>query len=113
MKGGRAIDRLKQMAKHKLRGSHKKQLSIAVGYLQRYRWLMRYDEDLENGYSIGSGVADGTCPLVVKGRAELTGMRWRTIGAQAMLDLCAVFLNGDWDAFQQHRIEVKHCKLYP
>jgi hypothetical protein len=44
---------------------------------------------------------------------ELTGMRWRTDGAQAMLDLRSVFLNGDWDAFQQHRIEENNRKLYP
>jgi hypothetical protein len=44
---------------------------------------------------------------------ELTGMRWRTDGAQAMLDLRSVFLNGDWDAFQQHRIEEnnRHCSM--
>lgn len=40
-------------------------------------------------------------------------MRWRTEGAQAMLDLRAVYLNDDWDAFQTYRIETERCKLYP
>ena len=44
---------------------------------------------------------------------ELTGMRWRTEGAQAMLDLRSVFLNDDWERFQQHRIEENDHKLYP
>jgi len=44
---------------------------------------------------------------------ELTGMRWCTEGAQAMLDLRSVFLNGDWERFQQHRIEENTRKLYP
>ena len=44
---------------------------------------------------------------------ELTGMRWRTDGAQAMLDLRSVFLNGDWEAFGQHHIESERRKLYP
>ena len=48
-----------------------------------------------------------------KDRMELTGMRWRTDGAQAMLDLRSVFLNGDWEAFQQHRIKINNRKLYP
>ena len=30
-----------------------------------------------------------------------------------MLDLRSVFLNGDWERFQQLRIEEKTCKLYP
>jgi len=56
---------------------------------------------------------EGACRHLVKDRMELTGMRWRTDGAQAMLDLRSVFLNGDGDAFQQHRIEENNRKLYP
>jgi hypothetical protein len=44
---------------------------------------------------------------------ELTGMRWRIEGAQAMLDLRAVYLNDDWDAFQKHRIKQARRSLYP
>jgi len=40
-------------------------------------------------------------------------MRWRVPGAQAMLDLRAVYINGDWDAFQWRRIEREHRRLYP
>jgi len=43
---------------------------------------------------------------------ELTGMRWCVPGAQAMLDLRAVYLNGDWDAFQEHRITQERRRLY-
>jgi hypothetical protein len=111
---GRVIGGLKQMAtKHRLRGSRKKQLFTAINYLQRNRRYMPYDECLAQGYPIGSGVVEGACRYLVKDRMELTGMRWRTDGAQAMLDLRSVFLNGDWDAFQQHRIEENNRKLYP
>lgn len=111
---GRVIGGLKQMAtKHRLRGSRKKQLFAAINYLQRNRRYMPYDECLAQGYPIGSGVVEGACRHLVKDRMELTGMRWRTDGAQAMLDLRSVFLNGDWDTFQQHRIEEEHHKLYP
>jgi hypothetical protein len=40
-------------------------------------------------------------------------MRWRIPGAQAMLNLRAVYLNDDWDAFQRHRIEEERRRLYP
>jgi len=111
---GRVIGGLKQMAtKHNLRGNRKRKLYVAINYLQRNRHSMHYDEYLANGYPIGSGVVEGACRYFVKDRMELTGMRWHTDGAQAMLDLRSVFLNDDWQAFQQHRIEANSRKLYP
>jgi len=111
---GYVIGGLKQMAtKHKLRGARKRQLLTAVGYLQRNRDMMRYDEYLAAGYPIGSGVAEGACRHLVKDRLELTGMRWRTAGAQAMLGLRAVYLNDDWDAFQRQRVKQERRRLYP
>jgi hypothetical protein len=111
---GYVIGGLKQMAtKQKVKGSRAKQLSAVIGYLERNRRFMRYDECMTAGYPIGSGVAEGACRHLVKDRMELTGMRWRIPGAQAMLDLRAVYLNDDWEAFQQHRIEEERRRLYP
>jgi hypothetical protein len=111
---GYVIGGLKQMAtKQGLRGSRQQQLSAAIGYLQRNRRLMHYDEYLAAGYPIGSGVAEGACRHLVKDRMERTGMRWRVPGAQAMLNLRAVYINGDWDTFQDHRIKAERCRLYP
>ena len=75
--------------------------------------MMCYDEYLAAGYPIRSGVAEGVCRHSVKDRLELMGMRWRTAGAQAMLDLCAVYLDDDWDAFQQYRVKQERRRLYP
>ena len=111
---GYVIGGLKQMAtKQALRGSRQQQLSAAIGYLERNRRFMHYDEYLAAGYPIGSGVAEGACRHLVKDRMERTGMRWRIPGAQAMLNLRAVYLNGDWDAFQDHRIKEERRRLYP
>lgn len=111
---GYVIGGLKQMAtKQNLKGAKARQLHTAIGYLQRNRRFMKYDEYLAAGYPIGSGVAEGACRHLVKDRMELTGMRWCIAGAQAMLDLRAVYLNGDWEAFQQHRIEQERRRLYP
>jgi len=113
-KVGYVIGGLRQMAtKRRLRGSKARRLSEVIGYLERNRQAMRYDEYLAAGYPIGSGVAEGACRHLVKDRMELTGMRWRTEGAQAMLDLRAVYLNDDWDAFQRHRIKHERRRLYP
>jgi hypothetical protein len=113
-KVGYVIGGFKQMAtKHRLRGSKSRRLFGVIGYLERNRRFMHYDEYLAAGYPIGSGVAEGACRHLVKDRMELTGMRWRTEGAQAMLDLRAVYLNDDWDAFQRHRINQERRRLYP
>ena len=111
---GYVIGGLRQMAtKQKVKGSRARQLSAVIGYLEGNRRFMRYDEYLAAGYPIGSGVAEGACRHLVKDRMELTGMRWRVPGAQAMLDLRAVYINGDWDEFQQHRIAQERRRLYP
>lgn len=111
---GRIIGGLKQMGtKHHLRGSKKKQLEAVITYLENNRNYMQYDYYLDFGYPIGSGVVEGACRHLVKDRMEGAGMRWRTEGAQSMLDLRAVFLNGDWNDFQEHRIQQNGHKLYP
>lgn len=111
---GYLIGGLKQMAtKQQLRGAKARQLSSVIGYFHHNRRFMQYDKYLAAGFPIGSGVAEGACRHLVKDRMELTGMRWRTPGAQAMLDLRAVYLNDDWDAFQKHRIRQERRRLYP
>ncbi len=40
-------------------------------------------------------------------------MRWTPIGAQAMLDVRSELPNGDWEEYQQFRIEQETERLYP
>lgn len=111
---GYVIGGLRQMAtKHRLKGARLKRLTTALTYLHNNRQIMRYDEYLTAGYPIGSGVVEGACRHLVKDRMEQTGMRWRTPGAQAMLSLRAVHINGDWDDFQKFRIRKERRRLYP
>ena len=111
---GRVIGGLRQMGtKQELRGPAKKTLKQVIGYFQNNRKLMQYDEYLAAGYPIGSGVAEGACRHLVKDRMEGTGMHWRIMGAQAMLDLRAVHLNDEWDQFHASRIEQERDRLYP
>ncbi len=77
-------------------GVKRKRLLVVIGYLENNRAHMGYDEYLAAGYPIGSGVIEGACRHVVKDRMELSGMRWTVDGAQAMLYLRSIYLNGDW-----------------
>jgi len=108
------IGGLKQMAtKQGLSQYKKKELAKAIQYFHNNRHRMKYHEYLKQGYLIGSGVVKGACRHVVKDRMELTGMRWRVPGAQAILKLRAVLINGDWEEFQQD-LRAENCrKLYP
>jgi len=90
---------------------HKRLLTV-IGYLENNRSHMRYGEYLAAGYPIGSGVIEGACRHVVKDRMELSGMRWTVDGAQAMLYLRSIYLNGDWQEFDEHRIQAEQNTLY-
>jgi hypothetical protein len=70
-----------------------------VGYYRRNRPDMRYDEYLAHGWPIGTGEVEGACWHLVKDRVEPSGIRWTTGGAQGVLDLRAVRLNGHWDVY--------------
>jgi hypothetical protein len=96
-----------------LKGAKKRALGRICGYLRKNRHRMRYDEYLRAGYPIASGVIEGACRHLVKDRLERAGMHWTPEGAQAMLDLRSVWIGGQWEAFQQHRIERDRERLYP
>src|SRR3954453_23867308 len=81
-------------------------------YFDGNRSRMRYDEYLAAGYPIGRGVIEGACRHLVKGRLERAGMRWLPERAQAMLDLRATYLNGEWDAFWSYHVEQEDDRLY-
>jgi hypothetical protein len=95
-----------------LRGSKRQKLDGVIRYLENNRQQMKYDEYLAAGYPIGSGVAEGACRHVVKDRLEEPGMRWTVNGAQAMLHLRTIYLNGDWESFVEYRIESEQNSLY-
>lgn len=97
----------------KLKGTKKKELDLACGYLEKREEQMRYDEYLAAGYPIASGVIEGACRHYVKDRMERTGMSWVQVGAQAMLELRAQMLNGDWDEFQDFFRARQATQLYP
>ncbi|HWU36589.1 MAG TPA: ISKra4 family transposase, partial [Candidatus Acidoferrum sp.] len=112
--GEGVIRGLREMGtKRGLKGQKKKKLKVICGYLEKNRERMRYDEYLEKGYPIASGVIEGACRHLVKDRMERAGMHWTVRGAQAMLDVRSTCLNGDWEEYQAYRIEEETKRLYP
>ena len=95
-----------------LTAERRRTIHSCIRYYDNNRNRMKYDEYLAAGYPIGSGVAEGACRHVVKDRMEQTGMRWTINGAQAMLHLRAIYLNGDWNSYMNYRIEAEQAALY-
>jgi hypothetical protein len=112
-KVGYVIRNFRSLIKHHgLKGSKKKTVESAITYYENNREHMRYDEYLAAGYPIASGVIEGACHHFVKDRMEGAGMRWELEGAQAMLSLRAIYLNGQWDDFMTYRILTEQASLY-
>ena len=108
------IRSMRRLAKElNLPSRKKKALARICSYLNKNRHRMRYDEYLHRGYPIASGVIEGACRHLVKDRMERAGMHWTLTGAQAMLDLRSVWIGGQWEAFQEQRIEQETERLYP
>ncbi len=90
----------------------RKAIERTIGYYERNLAYMHYEQYLAQGWPIGTGVVEGACGHLVKDRLEQAGMRWSKDGAQAMLDLRAVRINGDWDAYWQFHRQQQHQRLY-
>jgi hypothetical protein len=93
-------------------GTQRQAVQRTVGYSRRNRSYMRDDEYLACGGPIGTGVVEGACGHLVNDRLEQSGRRWTPGGAQAVLDLRAVRLNGPGDTYWPfHRHQHPH-RLY-
>jgi len=72
---------------------------LAIGYFATNLERMRYPQYRANGYHIGSGVVEAGCKNVVGARCKRSGMRWTKQGAQAILALRCLLLNGRWNEY--------------
>ena len=74
----------------------------AVTYLENNRQHMRYDKALEKGWPIATGMIEGACRFVIEDRFGITGARWSPDGAEVILKLRAVVVNGDLDDYMNY-----------
>ena len=87
-------------------------IAATIRYYRRNAPYMHYDQYLERGWPIGTGVIESACGHLVKDRMEQAGMRWTKDGAHAILDLRAVRLTDDWDAYWAFHRQRQHQRLY-
>ena len=111
---GQVVKGIRQsITKRGLSGAKGKTLEAVADYLYRNRTRMRYDEYLANGWPIASGPVEGACKNLIKDRMERSGMRWTEPMAEAIVQLRAIYLSGDFDRYWQFHIEQDQKRLYP
>lgn len=98
--------------KRKLGKMRKEKLAGVIAYLERNKDRMPYDEFFAAGYPFATGSVEGACRHLVADRMEGTGMRWKEPGAQAVLHVRSIHLNGETDEFTRFRIKREQDRLY-
>jgi len=111
---GQVVKGIRQsITKRGLFGPKRKTLNGVANYLYRNRTHMRYDEYLANGWPIASGPVEGACKNLIKDRMERSGMRWTEKMAEAIVQLRAIYLSGDFDRYWEFHIAQDQHRLYP
>jgi hypothetical protein len=95
-----------------LSGPERKTLNGVADYLFRNRAYMRY-QYLAQGWPIASGPVEGACENLIKDRMERSGMRWTEQMAEAIVQLRAIYLSGDFDAYWEFHIKQHQRRPYP
>src|SRR6266700_3619160 len=96
-----------------LEGSRRSGADACVRYLGNKREFLHYDQALEAGWPIATGVIEGACRHLIADRLDIGGARWGLDGAEAVLTLRAVISNGDFEEYWQFHLEREHQRLYP
>jgi hypothetical protein len=84
-----------------------------AAYLEAKAPHLDYPAALANGWPIATGVIEGACRHLVKDRMDITGARWGTDTADAILKLRALIANGDFDAYWAWHLDREHERNYP
>lgn len=117
---GRAVDAAAtirhQADEAGFRGSERSGADEAAAYLTRKAPYLNYANALASGWQIATGIIEGAARFLIKDRMDITGARWSTPGAEAVLRLRAVIANGDFDEYwqwhQQQKLRRGHLDRY-
>ena len=94
------------------RSWQRERLRGIAAYFRRNVERMHYERYLAWGWPIATGVIEGACRHLVKDRCEGTGMRWSQAGAESLLGLRSVYVNGDWEAYQAFHRQKQYQRRY-
>jgi hypothetical protein len=96
-----------------LEGGKRPGADACVRYLRNKREFLRYDQALNEGWPIATGVIEGACRHLIADRLNRGGARWGLDGAEAILTLRAVIANGGFEEYWRLHLACEHQRLHP
>jgi hypothetical protein len=96
-----------------LTGSQRAGADTCVRYLSSKHELLRYDQALQAGCPIATGIIEGACRHLIADRLDIGGARWGLDGAEAVLTLRAAISNGDFGEYWRFHLTREHQRLHP
>lgn len=76
----------------------------AIGYFEKNKSRMKYDEYIANGWFIGSGVVESACKTVVGKRFKQSGMLWSKKGLEALLPFRVAYMSRRYEELWRYLI---------
>ena len=96
-----------------LTAARRKTAAKTADYLDAKAPWLDYPTALAAGWPISTGVIEGACRYLVKDRMDITGARWGTDTAEAVLKIRALLANDDFDAYWAYHLAREHQRNYP
>lgn len=94
----------------------RKPVDDCADYLLKYAGYLQYEEALQRGVPIATGVIEGACGYLVEARMNRSGARWSLTSAEAVLRLRALRASGDfdkyWEFHEQQEYQRNHAAKY-
>jgi len=84
-----------------IKGPEKSQRDRLVNFFSIHRKRMLYGLFIKRGLLIGSGPIEAAHRSIIQKRLKLTGQRWTTNGAQAVLNIRTAAFSGKWETVQK------------
>ena len=91
----------------------RKALAQLIGYVERHRTRIRYQESWPRGRAVGSGAVEGACTHVMQRRFKRAGRRWKQPGFLNVLAWRLASLNRLFEAFWASRGRALQASVAP
>jgi hypothetical protein len=91
---------------------HRAGIDAAIRYLTNNADHLHYDQALEKGWPIATGVIEGAARHLIADRFDVSGARWGLPGAEALLKLRALTANGDLETYWQYHTAQEHHRVH-
>lgn len=87
-------------------------IDACLRYLSGHAAFLRYDQALEAGWPIATGVIEGAVRHLIGDRLDITGARWGLAGAEAVLGLRIMMANGHFTDYLRFHLDREHQRVH-